>query len=112
MPSMFGSSTNMFPPMLEGVISHEEYRKYVAYQQQISADPALKELEARIEDQIKELRRLRAEATAAREKLISANPEIMAIRDKINGVMMHFGPSPGSKFMPTPVKSQPAGAKP
>ena len=84
----------MFPPMLEGIISPEEYRKYIAFQQHINEDPALKEL-----------RRLRAEATAVREKLISANPEVMAIRDKISGAVMHLLPSTGSTLMPMPVKS-------
>lgn len=104
-PTMFGSSATMFPPMLEGIISPEEYRKYIAFQQHINEDPALKELDAKISDHLKELRRLRAEATAVREKLISANPEVMAIRDKISGAVMHLLPSTGSTLMPVPVKS-------
>jgi hypothetical protein len=90
---------------LEGIISAEEYRKYVTFQQHINEDPALKELDAKISDHLKELRRLRAEATAVRERLISANPEVMAIRDKISGAVMHLLPGTGSTLMPMPVKS-------
>ncbi len=104
-PPAFGPFVPTFPPMLEGIVSHEEYRKYTAFQQQISEDPVIKELNAKIAEQARELQRLRGEASAARERLISANPEIVAIRDKIM-TLMHVRASGGPMPMPVPVPAK------
>lgn len=91
--------------MFEGIISHEEYRKYVTFQEHVDEDPAIKELNAEITGHMKEVRRLRAQTNAMREKLISANPEIKAIRDKISGAVIRFSTGARSMPMPVPVKS-------
>ncbi len=90
--------------MLAGIISPEEYRIFTAFQQHINEDPVIKELNAKILEHTKELQRLRAEASAVRDKLVAANPEVLAIRDKIMTVM-HPHAGPGPTPMPGPVKS-------
>ena len=82
-PVAFGPPVPMLSPALNGIITPEEGAKLQAFQQQLSQDPAVKEMNARIGAQIKELQHLQAEANALREKLIAANPEIKAIQDKI-----------------------------
>jgi uncharacterized small protein (DUF1192 family) len=115
MISVSGTATApMLPPMLQGVISADEYKEFTAFQQHVNDDPALKEINAKIATLAKELQQLRAEATATREKLIAANPEIKAIQDKIMSVMHTRGgpqpntmPMPRSGPMPMPLPAKP-----
>jgi len=96
-----GPSTPMQSPMLQGIISADEYKAYTAFQQQINEDPAIKEINAKLAKLTKEIQQLRTKANATREKLISANPEIKAIRDKIMEAM-HARASKVSPAMPMP----------
>ncbi len=99
-----GVSNSMFPPMLQGVVSPEEYRDYIEFQHQLDDDPAIKELNAKIVEVTKELRQLRVESSTLREKLTGANPKIEAIREKLISAMRpHFGSGPVP--MPVPAKS-------
>jgi len=92
-----------FPPMLVGVISPEEYRRYSEFQQHLSDDPALKELETKIRARLKELQQIRAEANAVRERLIAANPEALAIRAKITAALF-ARTGAGPALLPVPAK--------
>jgi uncharacterized coiled-coil DUF342 family protein len=95
--------------MLAGIITPEEYRTYVEFQQHLNDDPAIREMNAKIAEAAKELQRLRAEAGAVRERLTDANWEIKTIRDKIMSVMRPragSGPSPMPAPIPTPAPAK------
>ena len=111
-PGVGGSSitvSGMPTPMLQGVISADENKAYMAFQQQINEDPAIKELNAKVAKLTKEIQQVRGDIYATREKLIAANPEMKKIQDKIMASMqsrMNNGPIPmpasGVPMMPTP----------
>jgi hypothetical protein len=103
MPAGVVPVAGTFPPMLAGVITPEEYRKYSEFQQHLSDAPAIQELEAKIRTRVKELQQLRAETNAARERLIAANPEVLAIREKISAALF-VHPGAGPVILPVPTK--------
>jgi len=103
----FGGGPKISPsglpaPMLQGIISDDEFKQYTAFQQQINEDPAIKDINAKIAKLSKELQQLRAEANATREKLVAANPEIKKIQDKIT-TALHARTSNGPMPMPMPM---------
>ena len=100
-----GPSAPMMSSMLQGIISADEYKAYTTFQQQINEDSAIKEINAKLAKLTKEIQQLRTEANATREKLISANPEIKAIRDKIMDAM-HARAGNVSPAMPMPGPSK------
>ena len=94
-------------PMLQGVISADEFKTYTAFQQQVNEDPAIKDIEAKIAKLTKDIQRLRMEANATRERLIASHPEIKVIQDKIMTAMPARalqGPAPMP--MPVPTKTK------
>lgn len=93
----------MLPPMLQGIVSADELKKHTAFQQQTYDDPAIKEINAKIAKLTQEIQQLRTEANATREKLISANPEMKKIHDKITAAMRTR--SGGSGPMPVPISN-------
>ena len=102
-PAPSGPPSPMLSPVLSGIISQEEYAKFTAFQQQLNDDPTIKALNASITGHIKALQQLQTEVHAAREKLIAANPDIKAIRDK----MMSAGRAgAGSAQIPVPVPAK------
>lgn len=111
LPTPTSASPLLPPSMLQGVISAEEQKKYSAYLQQINDDPSLKEINAKISKLAKEIQQLRMEANTVREKLISANPEIKKIQDKISATMRARSsngpmPMPMPASGPHPVKTE------
>ena len=102
-PARSESPAPKFPSMLEGIVSPEEYQKYTAFQEHLNANPEIRQLNAQILELVREERRLRAEANALREKLMAANPEIMAIRAKFAALTV---PGGGPPVSPVPVKTR------
>jgi len=91
----------MKSPSVDSILSPEELQKYTAFQQQLNDDPAIKELNAKIVAVNKELHQLQAESRALHEKLLAANPEIKAIRDKImTAAHVRTGTGPGPIAVP------------
>jgi len=111
-PVRLGESGVMPTPAFNSMISSEDFSKYSAFQQQLNQDPAIKALNEKVSVHIREIQLLQAEANALRDKLISANPEIAAIRDKI-AIAMRAHASNGPIPLPLPAKdAQGRPAKP
>lgn len=102
-----GQPMPMGMPMPQSILTAEESRAYIAFQQQINEDPAIKAINAKIEKLTKEIQQLRSEASATRERLVSSNPEIKKIQDKITTAMQPRVPAGASPMpMPAPNKTK------
>jgi len=99
------STVPMGASMFQGIITDEEYKTFTAFQQQLNSDPAIKAINDKIAKLSQELQKLHAEASATREKLIAANPEVKAIQNKIAAAMRtRMAPGPaGPSSMPMPM---------
>lgn len=105
-----GSATSnpqilQLPKFLEGVITLDEYRAYQKFQQSLSDDPAIKDLNTRIIAQVYQLRLMQAEMSKLRMKANTDNPEMKAIGDKMQQAMRAHTQMPMMSGAPTPAPS-------
>jgi hypothetical protein len=118
-----GGSTPLTPPTitlpkyLEGVITLEQLRAFMKFQQEVNEQPEIKELLAKLAAQTQQVRLMQSELSKARAKALTDNAEMKAIADKMQGAMrartsMPFAPAPGTAGSPMPMAPAPSSSLP
>ncbi len=75
------------PANLQGVVTAEEFQKYLAFQQQLRSDPGIKEVNDRIMQHVQELQKLQTSLNRLRDAALAANPDAKAISDRIQDAL-------------------------
>lgn len=71
------------PPNLVGVVTPDEFQKYMDAQVRLRADPVIKGLEDKIKVHMESMQKIQTELNAARAKALAADPQAKAAADKI-----------------------------
>ena len=89
------STTNQgfsIPKALEGVVTVEEFKKYLEYQTALRNQPEVKILNDKIMVHVKEMQVLQGELDVLRKKAMESNPGAKEVGDKIQNALRKAAP--------------------
>jgi hypothetical protein len=89
------------PKYLEGVVTVEEFKKYVEYQTYLRNQPEIKILNDKIMVHVKEMQVLQAELEVLRKKALESDLGAKEVGDKIQKALEKVGPSKTAAPMAT-----------
>jgi len=89
------------PKQLEGVVTVQEFKKYLEYQNSLRNQPEIKVLNDKIMVHVKEMQALQAELETLRKKALESNPGAKEVGDKIQKALQKSAPPMTSAPIPT-----------
>jgi hypothetical protein len=92
---------SLVPKHLDGVVTEEEFKSYLAFQNKLRDEPKVKALNEKIMSLVGEMQKLQVELDAARKTALDSDPKAKAVGDKIAKATATINP----------VSPRPAGAK-
>jgi hypothetical protein len=92
---------SLVPKHLDGVVTEEEFKSYLAFQNKLRDEPKVKALNEKIISLVGEMQKLQVELDAARKTALDSDPKAKAVGDKIAKATATINP----------VSTRPAGAK-
>jgi hypothetical protein len=90
------------PHNLEGVVTLDEYKRYLSFNAKLRDDPSMKALYAQLMEHSQAIQKLQSQMNEARLKAQESDPEVKSVEERILKAMRaNMGPPAGAPIAPT-----------